>query len=222
VLQDHQTPADPTFKRTAGRDPDPLGCSMLVGERLFALAGWQKGDVRGGKFAERWRLKSGAPDKADLAAIEQRRATLRADLKQARIAVLPTLFLGKPDQASAARLAQQVTQEFGCQATALVDVRSPEATPSSNEQKRLWGLAAALRKQLASSPIAADYAVVVDALLRPDGKASSVHVIVTTRAGDVVVADYQNDQHPMFQKHAPRTVEDAEKLAVARLASLLR
>lgn len=46
ALVDRQTPADRAFQRTAGRDPDPLGCAMLVGDRLFTQLQWRP--VRGG------------------------------------------------------------------------------------------------------------------------------------------------------------------------------
>src|SRR5262249_9548146 len=39
VFSDLQTKNDRDFVRTAARDPDPLGCSALVTERLFSLTG---------------------------------------------------------------------------------------------------------------------------------------------------------------------------------------
>ncbi len=36
LLSDRQAPTDADFKRTAARDPDPMGCSMLVAERVFS------------------------------------------------------------------------------------------------------------------------------------------------------------------------------------------
>lgn len=224
VWADRQTREDRDFKRTAGRDPDPMGCATLVAERLFRLANWKKapGTVRDGKLAELWRLKSGAPDKADLAAMAKRRAALTAALPRVKIAVLPTLAGAKPDAPSAQRLAELITAELGCEAAALPHGASLTVTPSSNEQKRLWGLATALRATLAKTPADADYVLVADIGLHPDGKRGFVHVVLATRAGDLVVTDFQNDQHPTFRAHAPARLEDAEKLAVARLAHLLR
>ena len=224
VWADRQTPADKDFKRTAGRDPDPMGCATLVAERLFRLANWKKapGTVRDGRLAELWRMKSGAPDQADLTAMAKRRAALTAALPKVRIAVLPTLAGAKPDAASAQRLAGLVAADLGCEAAAPSDGANLTVAPSSNEQKRLWGLAAALRATLAKTPAAADYVLVADIGLHPEGKRGFVHVVLATKVGDLVVTDFQNDQHPMFQEHAPTRLEDAEKLAVARLAHLLR
>jgi hypothetical protein len=224
VWTDRQTPDDAAFKRTAGRDPDPMGCSVLVAERLFQLAGWQKASGRGpeGKFAERWRRKSGMPDKAALAAMAKRREALRDNLPAASIAVLPTLALAAHDAASAQRLAALVGKELGCQASAVPDGAALTVAPTSNEQKRLWDLVAAVSAAVGKQPIDADYALVADIAVRPEGGAGFVHVVLVSKAGEVVVADFQNDQHPMFQAHSPKGVEDAEKLAVARLASLLR
>jgi hypothetical protein len=45
---------------------------------------------------------------------------------------------------------------------------------------------------------------------------------VLTKAGELVLAEFQNDQHPLFQQHAPKTLADGERLAVAMLARALR
>lgn len=224
AMLDRQTPADATFQRTAGRDPDPLGCSTLVAERLFELAGWQKvpGGVRGGKFAERWRLRSGAPDQNERAAIARRLDALRTRLAEARIAVLPPLWQPAPDGESAKRIADRLREQLGCQATVVAAVAPLEVAPSANQQKRLWDLAAALRVALGRQPIDGDYALAADMGLSPDGKKGFVNVVVLTKAGEVVVADFQNDQHPLFQAEAPKALQDGEKFAVARLRQLLR
>jgi hypothetical protein len=224
VLSDRQTPADPDFQRTAARDPDPLGCSVLVAERLSRLASWKKaaGTVRDGKFSAKWREKSGVPDQAELSAMDKRRDALRAGLAKARVAVLPTLALAKHDAASALRVAELIKKDLGCGAVALEDGARLEVGPSSNEQKRLWDLAHALRAALGKHPVDADYALVADLNVRSEGGGQFVHVALCTKSGEHVLVDYQNDQHAMFQQHAPKTIEDAERLVVSRLASLLR
>ena len=105
VLVDRQTPADADFRRTAQKDPDPLGCATLVGDRLFKLADWKKapGTVRDGKFSKGWKERSGVPDPKEFAAMKDRLAALREGLAKAKIAVLPTLADGGHDAASAAR-----------------------------------------------------------------------------------------------------------------------
>lgn len=223
VLTDRQTPADPAFRATAGRDPDPLGCATLVGERLFALAGWKTvpGGVRDGAFQRRWQQKSGAPDARERDAMQKRVAALRANLAGASFAVLPTLWNGNADADSAARVAASVHGQLGCKSAAAAG-GTLSVQPSSNQQRRLWDLVASLRGSLGKEPIAADYALVADLGLREGGGSGFVHVVVISKAGDVVLADHQNDQHPLFQQHAPKNLQDCEALAVARLKQLLR
>lgn len=223
VLFDRQTPADAAFQRTAGRDPDPLGCAALVGERLFASTGWRKvaGGVKDGPFAERWRQKSGAPDANERQAISKRLQTLRANLADATITVLPTAWSGPADAAGAQRLAAAVKTGLACKTTTAVATKL-EVPASSNQQKRLWDLASSLRASLARQPIDTDYALVADIGLDGEGKHGLVNMVLVTKAGEVVVADFQNDQHPLFQQLAPKTLADGERLAVERLRSLLR
>lgn len=225
VLVDRQTPADRDFQRTAAKDPDPLGCSSLVADRLFALADWKKapGSVRDGKFGKGWKERSGVPDTAEFAAMKVRLTALREGLATARIAVLPTLANGGHDAASAARLAEALGKALGCRAEAVADGAKLEVAPGSNEQKRLWGLARALKGSLGKAPVAAaDYALVADLGVDAEGKHCYLHLALTTAAGEFVVVDFQNDQSPAVQKAMPQTLADAEALLVARLGTLLQ
>lgn len=223
VLFDRQTPADATFQRTAGRDPDPLGCAALVGDRLFELSGWRKvpGGAKDGKFAERWRQKSGAPDAGERQAISKRLHTLRAQLADATISVLPTVWSGPADDAAVQRLAAAVKTGLACK-TATAVATKLEVAASSNQQKRLWDLASALRGSLKQQPVDTDYALVAEIGLDGEGKHGFVNMVLATKTGEIVVADFQNDQHPLFQQLAPKTLADGERLAVERLRSLLR
>ncbi|MGE3173684.1 MAG: hypothetical protein AB7O97_13755 [Planctomycetota bacterium] len=228
VWIDRQLPGDPAFRRTAGRDPDPLGCATLVADRLFELADWRpaRGGVEDGAFQRRWRAKSGLPDDAERAAIAQRLVALRRDLATATFAVWPSLRSVPPapdaqPPASAPALAARLMDELGCAAATAVDRPPLVVAATSNEQRRLWDLAAALQQALRAQPIAADFAVAVDLALDTSGR-GMVHVVVATRAGDVVLADLQNDQHRDFRRLAPKTAADGEALAVARLRELLR
>lgn len=222
VAVDRQTPADPAFRRTASRDPDPLGCSQLVAERLFELAGWQRvpGGVDNGRFAELWRQKSGAPDAGAIAAMKRRAANLARNLGEARLAVLPPLWPTKGD-VNAQRFADTLRGALGCRdaAPAAADL---ELAPTSNQQQRLWGLAKAAQAALKAQPINADYAVAAEMAVAPTGERGFVDVVVLNRDGDVVVADFQNDQHAMFRAESPRTLADCERLVARRLRALLR
>ncbi|MBL8751397.1 MAG: hypothetical protein JNK78_19725 [Planctomycetes bacterium] len=225
VIVDRQTPADAAFKRTAAKDPDPLGCSMLVADRLFALADWKKapGSVRDGKFAKGWKDRSGVPDQKEFAAMKARLATMRDTIDKARVVVLPTIAAGGHDGASAARLAEAIGREFGCRAEAKADGAKLAVAPDSNEQKRLWDLARALKSSLAKAPAAnADYVLAADLGVDAEGGHCYLHVVVTTATGEFVLVDFQNDQSPAVSKAMPKALADAESLLVARLGALLR
>jgi hypothetical protein len=224
VWSDRQTRTDADFRRTAAKDPDPLGCSSLVAERLFRLAEWKKapGSVKDGKFAQLWRDKSGTPDAKELAAMKLRLAAMRESLHSARIAVLPTLAQGKHDADSSTRLAALLHQEVdGTFAAGSPETRLP-GSQDSNEQKRLWDLTRSLQATLAKKPISEEYALVVDLGIDAEQGRGYVHTIVCTSKGELVLAAFSNDQSAVFQSIAPKTVQDAERVAVAMLRQQLR
>lgn len=222
VAVDRQTPADAAFQRTAGRDPDPLGCAQLVAARLFELAGWDdvSGGVPNGRFAEIWRQKSGGPDATERAAMTTRTATLKKGLADARFAVFAPRW-PVPGDVDAGRFAELLHAELGCR-TAVPVAGAFDVAASSNQQKRLWTLASAARAAIAATPVDADYVVAADAGLSTDAKSGFVNLVVLTRAGEVVIADFQNDQHPTWKRTAPATLADCERLVARRLRSLLR
>jgi hypothetical protein len=224
AIVDRQTPDDPAFRATAGRDPDPLGCCTLVAERLFGLVGWKKapGSVSDGRFARLWREMSGAPAAAERRAIEARRAVFAARIGGSRIVVLPTLANGVPDADSAQRLVTLLAERFGCSGSGLGADAAIEIAPTSNEQKRLWDLARGLPGVAKARERGGDYSLVVDVGIGPEGAVAMVHVAICDADGEPVVVDFQNDQHPMLQRAAPKTLQDAERFAVERLASLVR
>lgn len=226
AFSDRQTPADPDFRRTAARDPDPLGCSVLVAERLFAQAGWKKRSASAteGRFARKWAEKSGMPDQQEQTAMQGRLAALRRELASSRFAVYPTMVNGTPDAASAARLTQLLARDLGCGGV----IEAKEAlgfalAPTSNQQKRLWDLARGFREHLRVHRAEADYALVAEFAIKPaGGPAHLVHLVVCDRDGAWIVADFQNDQHAEFQRINPQTVEDCERLLVQRLRGIVR
>lgn len=226
LLTDRQTPADADFKRTAARDPDPMGCSVLVAKRLFSQLGWRKRSslfAREGKFARLWAEKSGTPDPVERSAMKKRAEELKTALAGARIGVYATLVSNAPSTESATRLAELIRERLGCQ-TSVVQTPLPiQLQPTSNEQKRLWDLARAFREHLRSDPPQADYALMAEYYVDPaGGPAGAVHVVLCDARGQWVIVDFQNNQHEDFRRAAPRTVEDCDKLAVLRLARYLR
>lgn len=226
VLVDRQTPADAAFRRTAKKDPDPLGCSRLVAERLFELAEWQAvaGGVRDGRFAAKWEQKSGAPSRAERDAMQKRLDVLKERCLAASFAVQPPVCPGGPDGrdgGDVARFAALLTERLGGKpfAPAAAKLTVPAG---GNQQRHLWDLAKALQKAQLASPVDADYVVAIEAAVDLGGAHGFVNLVVVDRAGACVLADFQNDQHPTWRRHAPKGLADAEKVAADRLRELLR
>lgn len=226
LLTDRQTQRDADFRRTAASDPDPMGCSVLVAERLFSQLHWKKssGPAKAdGKFARLWAEKSGTPDEKELAEMKRRTAQLKAALKTARVGIYATRVGDAPNADSAVRLAKTMPQELGCQTIAVDKPMPTKIVPTSNEQKRLWDLARAFREHLRANPPETDYAILAEFLLNPVGEpAHSVHVVVCDKSGDWVIVDFQNNQHEDFRRIAPKSVEDCERLTVERIALNLK
>jgi hypothetical protein len=221
VLVDRQTPQDPTFRRTAGADPDPLGCVACVAERLFEHAGWRqvKGGVREGRFEAMWQRKSGMPDRQQRAAMQQRAASLRQQLASAEFA----LFAPPGPPAAAfdpARFAAELQRQLGCKAV-VPTAGQLVVAPAANQQKRLYDLAAAAGKAQ-RQPGAAGYAIAVDFAIDADGKRGYANVVVLDQAGELVLAEYVNDQHALFQQQAAKGPVHGEALAAGLLVRALR
>lgn len=222
VFDDRQTKADADFRRTAQKDPDPLGCSALVGLRLMKLADWSPTPPTGeGKFAKLWREKSGTPTPAEMEAMRARQKELSDHLDQAKFAVLPTLWNGTADADSASRLAAAIPAPLGCAAATAATGHALTVAPDSNEQKRLWDLTRALHDDLAKNPIDAGYAIACDIGLDTTGGHGYVHVVVASKTGDCIAAVMANDQSPEFRTK-PKTLADAEAIALALLRRTLR
>ena len=226
VLTDRQTPNDADFKRTASRDPDPMGCSVLVAERLFSQLHWKKtsgAPKADGKFARLWAEKSGTPGEQERAGMKERMTQVKAALKTASIGAYPTRIGNISDAASAARLATGIPKELGCQAIAVDNPMTTSIAPTSNEQKRLWDLARAFRAHVRSNPPKSDYALLAEFLFDPaSGEAHSVHFVLCDKAGEWVLVDFQNNQQDDFRRVAPKSVEDCERLTVDRLVRILK
>lgn len=220
LLHDEQAPADSDFKATAARDPDPMGCSMLVARRLFKRLNWKAGPApEDGAFAKRWAQKSGTPDSAEREAMKKRAAALRTAKATARVAVFSTRINQATDAQSATRLALAFTKRFGGQAAGSPAAFAAKVAASSNQQKRMWDLARGLRDHLRAAPPDEDYAMVAEFLIpQGGGAAHAVCVVVCDKAGDWVIVDCQNNQHDDFQRIAPKSAEDCERLVLERLA----
>jgi hypothetical protein len=228
VLTDRQTSKDEDFKRTAAADPDPMGCSALVAERLFSLLGWKKPSSEGcsdphGKFAKKFAQMSGMPSDEEKAAMEKSFAKFKANIKTTQITVYPGFVNEKYNDESAAHLASLIAQQIGCK-TIKTDKQVPfSRQPTGNEQKLLWDLARAFRDYLRANPADSNYAMLAEFYVNPSGgPAGAVHFVICEKSGDWVLVDFQNNQHEDFQRIAPKSVEDCDRLAVERLVKRLK
>ena len=224
VLSDRQTRQDEDFKRIVSCDPDPMGCSSLVAERLFSLLGWQK--VKGephGKFARKWAQASGTPSDEEQAAMGQRAAKLKANIKTAQIAIYSTCIGEERNTESAAHLASLLAQQFGCKTIKVDKPVSFQRQPTGNEQKLLWDLARAFRDYLRANPADSNYAMLAEYFVNPaGGPVGAVHFVVCEKSGDWVLIDFQNNTHKDFQRIMPKSIEDCDRLAIERLAKRLK
>ena len=225
VFSDRQTAQDEDFKRIVPGDPDAMGCSVLVAERLFSRLGWQK--VEGephGKFARKWAEASGMPSGAELAAMEQRAAKLKAGVKTTQIAIYATCIGEERNAESAARLATSAAQQLGCKAIKVDKQVSFQHQPTANEQKLLWDLARAFHDYLRANPADSNYAMLAEYFINPAGgqMARAVHFVVCEKSGDWVLVDFQNSTHEDFQRISPKSIEDCDRLAVERLVKRLK
>jgi len=224
VLSDRQTSQDEDFKKTVAQDPDAMGCSVLVAERLFSRLGWQKveGEPRG-KFARKWAQMSGMPSDEEKAAMEKSFAKFKANVKTTQIAVYPSFVNEMYNAESASHLTSLIAQQIGCK-TVKVDKQVPfQRQPTGNELKLLTDLARAFRDYLRANPADSNYAMLAEYYVNPDGRlANAVHFVICEKSGDWVLADFQNNQHEDFQRIAPKSIEDCDRLAVERLVKRLK
>lgn len=224
VLSDRQTDKDEDFKRIVSGDPDAMGCTVLVAERLFSRLGWQK--VEGephGKFARKQAQATGRPNDEEQAAMERCLEKLKSDVKTKQIAVYSTCIGEQRNTESAAHLASLVAQGLGCKAIKVDKTVSFSRQPTANEAKLLWDLARAFRDYLRANPADSNYAMLAEYFVNPaGGPVGAVHFVVCEKSGDWVLVDFQNSTHEDFQRISPKSVEDCDRLAVERLVKRLK
>ncbi len=226
VLVDRQTAADRDFKRA--KPGDPMTCCHFLAERVRLQLGIPESardDSGEGRFAKLWSRKSGSPDKAEWAAMEQRQAVMKKAGRSAKVAVFPVRLsddeVGNKD---AAHLARLLSKKKLCEASAVDSPLRVKIEPSRNMQNLLWGLARTFQDHVKRNPPEADYALLADYIMDPRAGhgAWAVHFVICDRAGEWVIVDFQNDHHDDFQSLDPKTYDDCGRLVVKRLEGYLR
>jgi hypothetical protein len=126
------------------------------------------------------------------------------------------------DRASAEHLMALIRDEELCQASVLEEgpVLAGEGWP--NELHVLWSFARAAREHARDNPVADSYVLFADYWYAPDGRVWAVHFVVCDGTGEWVIVDLQNNHHADFQRIAPKSNADCDRLVLARLKTHLK
>jgi hypothetical protein len=225
VWVDRQTPDDSDFKRIK---PECLmTCCVLLTERVrtqLRIPESASNDSGEGRFARMFAENSPAPDKAEWTVIEQRQAAMKKPAPSTKVAVFPVrLSDDEVSRESATHLANLLSEEELCEATALDTPLHIEIQPSRNQQKLLWDLARAFQGHVRQNPPEADYVLYADYMISPrHQKVGAVHFVICDRDGEWVIVDFQNSHHSDFQSIDPKTRADCDRLVAKRLEGYLR
>jgi hypothetical protein len=226
VWVDLQTPDDRDFKRAKPKPSEPMTCCHFLAERVRTLLGIPESardDSGKGKFVKLWARKSSLPDKAELAAMEQRQAAMKKAGTSARVMVYPARLGGDhTDQTSATRLSKLLNEAKLCQATVAKTGPVLEGEGWPNEMRVLWLFARAARSYARQHPVDSDYVLFADYWFNPRGAVWAVHFVVCDRAGDWVIVELQNSHQEDFQRINPKSLADCDRLVLERLKKHLR
>lgn len=203
------TPQDADWQKLGMREP-MQGMILLI-ERLRPVLklGESFGETgHEGKFARLMAERSSPPPDSERSALDPRLQALK------RASGSATLAIYAPN---AARLAELITSAGLAKAAGGGVDPEIHVAANMNEQRMLWDAARGFREFVRKSPPNADYALYAEYL-----GTDAVHFIVSDRAGEWVIVDFQNDHHPDFQSIAPKSPDDCARLVVKRLQAYLR
>lgn len=225
--QDSQKKGDADFDRVKPREP--IQACQLVAERarpVLGLADPSKAAGPPGKIAQRWQKETGLPDQAERDAMAARAKAWRQQAGKSTMVVYPAHAGDGFSAESATHLAKLISDQGLARATPAGSGPQLKVPGNINEQKVLWGMAHAFRDHVRQQPPEADYALYVDYLMGKDmtgaTRVGAVHFAICTKAGELVVVDFQNSHGADFQAVGPKSREDCDRVVVRRLAGLLR
>lgn len=219
VWSDRQTPDDADFRLI--KPAEPMQCCLLIAERLRPVLGLDdpaRGSAPTGRLAKKWAEDTGLPDKAEQDAMARRLAEFKKIAKHSTLWVYPTRAGDDLSVASAQALAASINNAALAKAVAAATVEKLAVQPSMNEQKVLWMMAAALRKQIRRMPPEADYVLYAEYMMGKGG-VGAVHFAICDRQGEWVLVDFQNSHHKDFQSIKPKSREDCNRLVLKRLTN---
>jgi len=185
------------------------------------LADPNRKDAPEGKMAKLWNEKSGIPSKAEREAMQARLKTFRHSIKTCTVAVYVRIS-GENDAKAAEKLAKMLTRDgLGLDRAAGADLKL-QIKPNTNQTRIAWDTARAFQDFLRKNPPAADFALLADYGIgrSPEGKTlvGGIDYVLCDHGGDWVLLDLSNEHHSDFQRIAPRSADDCNRLVVETLA----
>lgn len=198
-------------------DPDPMGYSILLTERLspyFGLNAETARNAKPGKMAAKMRERSGLPPEEEISRMQERKKTMQAHLKDSKLVVFPLRVMWQSDSYATGDLVKLINERGLSKALIAKNtllLKPLEQNP--NEMKVLWDMAKQFRDYLKANPQEGDYFLYGDYAFTPDNwQAGYVHFVVCDSNGEWVLADLQNSQQIAYISVKPVSVEDCNKI----------
>ena len=219
VWSDLLGPQDEPFKQVD--DPDPLGFSVLLAQRLGSQMGLNEETAKNakpGKMAAIMDERSGIPPENERAPMPDRQKLFKENLKKSTLMVFPVRTNGKANAEGASGLIKLINDAGLCKAlpsTETLLLKTSQEGP--NEMKKMWDLARDFREYVQKNPQDAGYMLYADYLLT-----GYVHFVICNRSGEWVIADLQNSTKPDFRAFNVASVDGCNSLVVARLLHYLK
>ncbi|MEI8046520.1 MAG: tetratricopeptide repeat protein [Bacteroidota bacterium] len=219
VWTDFLDTRDEVFKQV--EDPDPMGYSVLLAQRLGPQMGLNDETARNakpGKMSAIMSERSGLPPESERAALPERQKVLEADFKKSTMIVFSVRIMSEANTKGAGEMIKMINDAGMCKAVPSKDallLKSSQEGP--NEMKKLWDLARDFRDYIQKNPQDADYSLYADYAMP-----GYVHFVICDRSGEWVIADLQNSTHPDFRNFDISTIEGCNKLVFTRLQRYLK
>lgn len=208
-------------------DPDPMGYSILIAERLSPYLGLNAETARNakpGKMAARMRERSGLPSEEEINAMPAREKIMRTVLKESQLVVFPIRVFYQPDIYAAGDLVTAINNAGLSKAAVSKNAFTmKQQTEGPNEMALLWNMAKQFRDYLKTNPQEGDYFLFGDYIFTPGNwQAGYVHFVICDSKGDWVITDLQNSQQEVYIDVKPVSVEDCNRILYNRLESYLK
>ena len=219
VWTDLLGPQDEAFKQVG--DPDPLGFSMLLVQRLGPQMGLNEETAKNakpGKMAAIMNERSGIPPDNERTPIPDRQKLFKENFKKSTLIIFPVRANGEANAEGASGLIKLINDAGLCKSLPSKDallLKTSQEGP--NEMKKMWDLARDFRDYVKKNPHDADYMLYADYLMT-----GYVHFVICNRSGEWVIADLQNSTMPDFRAFNVSTVDGCNRLVVARLLHYLK